>query len=68
MSKNYWICADGIAGYEEWPCEVAEENNGICMTEQEMFDDVRGCLEELGGGHADIFDEETNELFAEIEV
>ena len=68
MCKYYLICIDGINGYEEWSCEVAEENKGFCMTEQEMLNDVRGCLEELGGGHADIFDEETDELFIEIEV
>ena len=38
------------------------------MTEDEMFEDVRQCLEELGGGHADIWDEETDQLYAEIEV
>ena len=33
-----------------------------------MFDDVRSGLEELGGGHADIWDADTDELYAEIEV
>lgn len=68
MEKEYFICADGIDGYEEWPCYVATENTGRCMTEDEMFGDVRQCLRELGGGHADIWDTETDELFAEVEV
>ena len=68
MCKYYMIYADGIDGYEEWPCYVAEENDGYCMTEKEMFEDVWQCLFELGGGHADIIDQETDELFAEIEV
>ena len=68
MGQCYLICADGFDGYEEWYCDVAEENNGAAMTEKEMFGDVRQCLKELGGGHADIFNADTDELFAEIEV
>jgi hypothetical protein len=33
-----------------------------------MCEDVRQALRELGGGHADILDAETDELFAEIEI
>lgn len=68
MEKWYSICADGINGYDQWHCCVKEENDGFAMTENEMFEDVRQCLKELGGGHADIWDEDTDELFAEIEV
>ena len=68
MKKWYLICADGINDYGQWHCCVKEENDGFAMTEKEMFEDVRQCLEEFGGGHADIWDEDTNELFAEIEV
>ena len=68
MNKYYLICVDGINGYDEWNCYVAEENTGYAITEDEMFGDVRQALKELGGGHADIIDDETDELFAEIEV
>lgn len=63
MSKEYWVCADGICGYEEYPYYVDDD-----FSEDEMLEDVRANLKELEGGHADIFDTETDELFAEIEV
>lgn len=68
MAQCYLICADGVEGYEEWWCDVDETNHDGFMTEKEMFGDVRQCLQELGGGHADIIDTETGELFADIEI
>lgn len=68
MYQCYLVCVDGNNGYEEWFCDVAEENDGTAMTENEMLNDVQQCLEELGGGHADIFNADIDELFEEIEV
>jgi hypothetical protein len=68
MYRYYLIYVDGVDGYDEWNCNVAEENDGFAMTEKEMFEHVRQSLLELGGGHADILDAETDELFVEIEI
>ena len=41
------------------------------LTDEQMFEDVRGVLEELGGGHADIWETDDNgneTLYLEIEV
>ena len=66
MKRYFYICLDGVDAYEEWGFYVVDEENGL--TEKIMFEDVRAGLKELGGGHADIFDEETDELYGEIEV
>lgn len=66
MTKYYNINLDGINGHEHWDYYVVcPEDN---LTEKEMFEDVRAELKELGGGHADIWDADTDELYAEIEV
>ena len=44
------------------------EVDGIETTEKIFFDDVRAGLKELGGGHADIYDADTDRLYAEIEI
>lgn len=50
--SNWWICADCINGYEEFE---------LCEFElDEVIEIVKETLEELGGGHADIFDEYDN--------
>ena len=61
--RNFYIDLDGFDGYEQW-----EYSTGVVISEDEMIKDVRDGLEELGGGHADIWDADTDELFAEIEV
>lgn len=66
MTKYYNIDLDGIDGYTHWDSYPVCPETGY--TEKAMFDDVRGGLEELGGGHADIWDADTDELFAEVEV
>lgn len=66
MTKYYNIDLDGIDGYDHWNDYPVCPENGY--TEKAMFDDVRGGLEELGGGHADIWDADTDELYAEIEI
>lgn len=63
MSASFSIDFDGIDDYEHWD----EYITGIDCTEKDMFEDVRATLKELGGGHADIWDED-GELYAEIEV
>ena len=65
MSKFYVIELDGIDG-----CDTLYEYevDGVETTDKIMFDDVRGGLKELGGGHADIWDADTDEFYAEIEV
>lgn len=61
--RNFNIDLDGINGYEHWEYTV-----GVVVSESEMIEDVRAGLKELGGGHADIWDADTDELFAEIEI
>ena len=68
MYQCYLICADGVNGYDQWYCDVSDENDGTTVTEEEMFADVRQTLKELGGGHADIINPDTDEVYAEIEV
>lgn len=68
MEQCYIIETDGINGYDQWFCNVADENDGLCITEEQMFADVRQVLTELGGGHADIINADTDEVFAEIEI
>lgn len=66
MTKYYNIDLDGIDGYEHWNDYLVCPENGD--TKKIMFKDVRAGLEELGGGHADIWDADTDELYTEIEV
>lgn len=50
--SDWWVCADGIDRYEEFE---------ICGYElDEAIEMVKEALEDLGGGHADIFDEYDN--------
>lgn len=66
MTKYYNIDLDGIDGYEHWEFyPVCSRTN---CTEKDMFEDVRAGLKELGGGHADIWDADTGELYGEIEI
>ena len=65
MERLFNIYLDGIDGYDEW---LEYPVDYVDTTEEIMMDDVRGGLEELGGGHADIYDAENDELFADIEV
>lgn len=66
MIKCFNIDLDGINSYKHWEDYVIIENDH--SAEKIMFDDVRAGLKELGGGHADIWDADTDELYAEIEV
>ena len=65
MIRYFNIDLDGIDGYDHWEDYVVDDD---ILTEDEMFEDVRQGLRELGGGHADIWNSDTDELFAEIEV
>ncbi len=64
MTRYFNIDLDGNNGYEHWADYPVCEVSGY--TEKGMFEDVRLGLKELGGGHADIWDE-NDELYAEIE-
>lgn len=66
MTKYYNIDLDGMDGYEHWDDYPVCPENGY--TEEDMLTDVRGGLEELGGGYADIWDADTDELFAAIKI
>ena len=65
MIKYYNVDLDGIDGYDHWEDYPVGPDT---VTEKEFFDDVRAGLKELGGGHADIWDADTDELYGEIEV
>lgn len=66
MARCFNIEFDGINGCDHW--DEYWISYTVPSAEEEMIEDVRSGLKELGGGHADIFDAETDELFAEIEV
>lgn len=66
MARCFNIEFDGIDGCDHWDEYWVSYTSP--SAEKEMFEDVRSGLEELGGGHADIWDADTDELFAEIEV
>ena len=65
--KYYNIEFDGNDGYDCWNDYPVSDDEDM-YTEKDMLEDVRQGLKELGGGHADIWDTDTDELFAEIEV
>lgn len=65
MSNFYIIYLDGINGFETWD---NYEVDGTETTHKIMLEDVRAGLKELGGGHADIFDMDTDKFFEEIEI
>ena len=66
MARCFNIEFDGTSGCDHW------DEYWISYTtpsaEDKMIEKVRGCLEGLGGGHADIWDADTDKLFAKIEV
>ena len=68
MYQCYLICIDSFDGEDQWFCDVADENDGAAITEEEMFEDVRQALEEMGGGCADIINADTDKLYAVITV
>ena len=67
MIKYYNIDLDGIDGYDHWE-DYTVNTDDIFTDEVAMCADVRAGLRELGGGHADIWDADTDKLYAEIEV
>ena len=65
MERYFHIYLDGIDGYDEWLEYLVSDET---VSEKEMMEDVRQGLQELGGGHADIYDADEEEFYAEIEV
>ena len=61
--KNVYVNLDGFDDYQQW-----ESTIGPLFSIDDLIEDVRAGLKELGGGHADIWDAETDELISEIEV
>ena len=56
---DYFVCFDGVNGYEE-SFILAADNDDL----EEQVSDV---LFQLGGGHADVFDEFDNFMY-DVEV
>lgn len=65
MYTYYTIILDGCEGYEEWASY--EVKTGHVGSFEAMIEDIESALEDLGGGHADIFDEDGN-FVNDIEV
>lgn len=66
MARCFNIEFDGVNECDHW--DEYWISYTIPTAEEKMFKDVRNHLKKLGGGHADIFDEVTDELYEEIEV
>ena len=63
MSKYYWVCADCINDYEEYEYEIGEN----ISSRNEMIEEIKHNLKCLGGGHADIFNED-GDFVEDVEV
>lgn len=63
---EYTICCDGINGYKDhWFFDKTYDPFDADITNVTAY--AASCLEELGGGHADIYDE-NGEFVTDIEV
>lgn len=60
MFKGFEVDLNGFDDYKHW---------GECVyeTKKEFFDDVRTALKEMGGGYADIYDED-GDFVKDVEV
>lgn len=66
MAHYYTVILDGCDGYEEWPeYEVHESHLGDF---EFMITNIKAGLEKLGGGHADVFDNDFGMLVFSLEV
>ena len=66
MARCFNIELDGINGCDHW--DEYWISYATPSAEEEMFENVRNSLAELGGSHANIWDADTDKLFAKIEV
>jgi len=63
---SYTVILDGCDGYEEWPgYEVRKAHLGDF---ERMIADIKEGLEELGGGHADVFEDDSGNFAFDLEV